>query len=63
MLNVGVPDSFRRFALLPDADQRELLRDASKAELGLYLARARPSVRKRIIGERGHLMPGQGVQR
>jgi hypothetical protein len=59
--DVGVADRFKRFALLPDRDQRELLQQASGSEFGRYLAHPRPMVRKRIIEERGQKVPGQGV--
>jgi hypothetical protein len=57
--DVGVKDAFKRFALLPDADQTALLDKASAEAFGRLLQRARPRVRHDAIRSRGHLVPGQ----
>jgi hypothetical protein len=59
--NAYPADRFRRFSMLGSDDQKALLREASDAEYSAYLQHSRPAVRDRIISERGHLVPGQGV--
>jgi hypothetical protein len=52
-------DRFKRFALLPNADQRALLREADAGRFPLYLRHAREIVRRQMIEERGSKVPGQ----
>jgi hypothetical protein len=57
--DIGVRDAFKRFALLPDSDQIDLLNEASAEVLGRLLQHARPKVRRHAIQASGHVVRGQ----